>query len=305
MGTIDKDMFLSIITPCYNSSATLYSTYKSLLNQNINNFEWVLIDDNSTDGGKTRNLIYKIKQESPFNIKYHFFYENFFGAKSFYKGCELACGKYVGLLDHDDQYVSNIIEKVTNFLSDPILENEKIAGLVGRCIDQNGKLIGPLFEKNWQISNEGEIRYIHGYLSEFVLFTKREILLEYLRMLKRGYTYGFLWAKISEKYNYIYVNDVFRVYDMSIPSSYTNNRTINIRYPEAKVEMRFHIWNSYRRFIFHQKCLTFKESVHIVFLIMKYRLKPDYKIIKSKKIKLLLLFSVPFACMKFFKRRSD
>ena len=40
---------LTIFTPTYNRAHTLVRTYKSLCNQTCKDFEWLIIDDGSTD----------------------------------------------------------------------------------------------------------------------------------------------------------------------------------------------------------------------------------------------------------------
>ena len=42
-------MYVSIITPVYNSSATILNTYESIKNQRHTNWQWIIIDDKSTD----------------------------------------------------------------------------------------------------------------------------------------------------------------------------------------------------------------------------------------------------------------
>ena len=42
-------MTLTIFTPTYNRAATLPRLYESLLSQTATDFEWLLVDDGSTD----------------------------------------------------------------------------------------------------------------------------------------------------------------------------------------------------------------------------------------------------------------
>lgn len=46
----EKKPFLSIVTPVYNRAALVINCWKSLTRQTDKNFEWVVVDDGSTDG---------------------------------------------------------------------------------------------------------------------------------------------------------------------------------------------------------------------------------------------------------------
>jgi glycosyltransferase involved in cell wall biosynthesis len=66
---MDK-MRLSILTPTYNRSYILPKLFESLCTQSNHNFEWVIIDDGSTDD--TEELVSNwISKELKFDIKYH------------------------------------------------------------------------------------------------------------------------------------------------------------------------------------------------------------------------------------------
>lgn len=240
--------FFSIITPCYNSSRTLWSTYTSLLKQSFSNFEWILVDDASNDNGLTKKLIEKINNEAPFRIKTFFLKKNDFGSKSVLTGCSIAEGKYVAVLDHDDQLTPGALVIVKKYI-DTRCNDELIAGVCGRCINESGLLIGRKFDSDCILANEGEIRFKQGITNELFQFSKLEIIKPIFELMKPGYTNGFVWAKISEKYKYIYVNDVLRVYDTTLPSSYSNTKSMLVRYPEAKADALKATIFSYRTYL--------------------------------------------------------
>ena len=41
---------ITVFTPTYNRERTLRRLYKSLKNQTVKNFEWIVVDDGSSDG---------------------------------------------------------------------------------------------------------------------------------------------------------------------------------------------------------------------------------------------------------------
>ena len=44
---------ITVFTPLYNRVSLLIDAYESLLRQNYHSFEWVIVDDGSTDNAET------------------------------------------------------------------------------------------------------------------------------------------------------------------------------------------------------------------------------------------------------------
>lgn len=109
-------MKLSIITINYNNYKGLENTIKSVINQKFNDFEFIIIDGNSTDGS-----LQLIKEYSSY-INYYIS-ENDNGIyHAMNKGIKHAKGDYIHLLNSGDIYynrnvLSNIIFKDYDFLS--------------------------------------------------------------------------------------------------------------------------------------------------------------------------------------------
>ena len=49
-----KDPIISIITPYYNAEEYIEETAKSVLNQTFPRFEWIIVDDGSSEKGKEK-----------------------------------------------------------------------------------------------------------------------------------------------------------------------------------------------------------------------------------------------------------
>ena len=104
---------VSVYTPTYNSSACLAKAYKSLSTQTYTNWEWVIIDDGSTDG--TPKMV---SAWAYHDIRIWFFRPmcgnlcNIGRMKHYATGlCE---GKYLVELDHDDMLTSNALSDVVD-----------------------------------------------------------------------------------------------------------------------------------------------------------------------------------------------
>lgn len=104
-------MKLSIIVPVYNVKAFLPECLDSLVNQSIDDFEIILIDDGSSDG--SADIIRDYQLRYPELVKSKFIDNGGQGrARNF--GIEMAKGEYLGFVDSDDWVALDMYEKMYN-----------------------------------------------------------------------------------------------------------------------------------------------------------------------------------------------
>lgn len=134
-----EEPFITVFTPNYNGSKFLSETINSILNQNYSNFEYIIIDDCSTDNSceiiqdyvKKDNRIKAYKNKSNLKI-----------VETRNKGFNLSSpgAKYFAIIDSDDIALPNRLQFQIEFL-----ENNPEYGLVGsNCIiiNEESKVIG-------------------------------------------------------------------------------------------------------------------------------------------------------------------
>ena len=63
-NNMDDTTMISFTTPIYNTGDKLWNTYRSVLEQTYDNWEWILMND-STDGGKTLKIAEQIAENDP------------------------------------------------------------------------------------------------------------------------------------------------------------------------------------------------------------------------------------------------
>jgi len=97
---LKKEPFFSVIISTYNRSNTLIRALESLIAQNEQDWEAIIIDDGSTDNTFDLLIPY-IERYS--NIKY-IFHSNKGAAKAKNTGIFVASGRYVTFLDSDDEF---------------------------------------------------------------------------------------------------------------------------------------------------------------------------------------------------------
>jgi glycosyltransferase involved in cell wall biosynthesis len=97
---------VSVAICCYNSERHLSETIESVVRQTYANWELVIVNDGSAD--RTHDIVQSyIRAGCP--IVYHKQSNQGFGAAR-NKCIELARGKYIALLDHDDLYLPHRLE---------------------------------------------------------------------------------------------------------------------------------------------------------------------------------------------------
>ena len=108
-----KEPLVSIITPVHNMENFLEETAKSVFAQTYSNWEWILIDDVSTD--KTAKIIKGYENKDP-RIKPIFLKEKLSAGRLRNIGVDNISGKFVAFLDGDDLWFSNKLERQIDFM---------------------------------------------------------------------------------------------------------------------------------------------------------------------------------------------
>ena len=104
---------VSIITPCYNASKFLQETYNSLQQQTYSHWEWIIVDDCSTDSSVS--LIKQLQSEDQ-RVILVLNDENSGAAVTRNNSLNHATGDYCAFLDADDLWETDKLEKQLLFM---------------------------------------------------------------------------------------------------------------------------------------------------------------------------------------------
>ena len=142
----NRKVLITVLTPIFNRKKLIARLYNSLKKQTCYNFEWLIIDDGSTDDLELviNNII---QNETKFNIRY-FYKENGGKHTALNYGISKAEGKLLFIVDSDDFLTSKAIERIT-YWEKTIHDKNRICGL-GFCkgMDEN-TIIGTSFTGNY------------------------------------------------------------------------------------------------------------------------------------------------------------
>ncbi len=106
---------VSVITPCYNSEKTIRRTMESVLEQTYSNIEYIIVDGGSTDG--TVEIIREYQERFHGRLKYVSEKDSgIYNAMN--KGIRMTTGSVIGIINSDDYYEPDAVEKVVCHMTD-------------------------------------------------------------------------------------------------------------------------------------------------------------------------------------------
>lgn len=197
---------ITLFTPTYNRAHLLDRLYESVLRQTDKNFEWIIVDDGSSDatGEKVNEWI----KERKINIRY-IYQKNSGKAAAFNKGVSLANGEVLCCVDSDDMLTDNAVEIIDRHLTD--IQSDNIAGMIALKSDLTGKLIGNKFPSGLKYESPYNLNDVYNCRGDWSQIYKVSVLKKYPYPIidgERFITESVLFDKLSMSYKALLVNEV-------------------------------------------------------------------------------------------------
>lgn len=140
---------ISVVLPVYNAEKYISTAMSSILKQSFRNFEFIIIDDHSSDNSWEIIQQYARKDKRIIALRNN---RNLKGCATLNKGLALAKGKYIARVDNDDWSYPYRFDKQYSYL-----EAHPQVGIVGgvmEIMNEEGKILG---KRKYHISDQ-EIR---------------------------------------------------------------------------------------------------------------------------------------------------
>jgi glycosyltransferase involved in cell wall biosynthesis len=169
------EKLLTILTPTFNRAYILNKLYLSLINQTNKNFEWIIIDDGSTDN--TSSIISDWIKEGIIDIKY-FFQPNGGKHRAVNLGVKKSICKYIYILDSDDYLIHSAVSTIYLWLFS-IDDDKHFAGISGLRGYSSEKQIGFFPKKKFYIDATNLERISKNLNGDKAEIYRREILLKF------------------------------------------------------------------------------------------------------------------------------
>lgn len=203
------DPYITIFTATYNRAYILPLLYGSLLNQSNMNFEWIVVDDGSTDD--TKQLIEHYIQDNKIAIRY--FYQSNQGKHvAINKGVSNARGILFTVVDSDDLLFDNAVEVLINKYA--LIQNKPdVAAIVSARRDKNDvnkRMTNAKIPLPDLVLFPSILRDKYGIKGEFSFTFKTQVLKEFPFPVFEGEKFmkeSVVYRRIAKQYKNLYIQE--------------------------------------------------------------------------------------------------
>lgn len=288
-------MSITIITPTYNRAQYLQKVYESLLNQTDQHFQWLVIDDGSTDN--TVEIMEKIISEHIGEFSINFFRKNNGGKHSALNFSHNYINEeLVTILDSDDVLIDEAVETI-KFISKKYQSEKKIgwfAYLKGHTIEES---IGSNYTKDYDVTTY--IEYMNnGRKGEACDVYKTEVFKKYPypefsdeKFVSESYLN--IQASLYGQYKMMTINRILVLADYNEDGLTKQGRKLQLLSPKGHAELWRHV--SFDGF-------SIKQSLKGTWLYIAYSYFSRYntlKIINNSRKKVFTAVNIPAGYLIF------
>lgn len=210
-----KHPFITILTPTYNRASLLPRLFDSLLRQTNKDFEWIVVDDGSTDD--TREVVANLKEKCGGAFPMGYVYKANGGKHMAINiGAERARGELLFIADSDDLLIDDALETVANSWHD-ISDDKSFAGIAGLDITMDTReVIGSGLPQEQIDCNAIDIRYRHHVTGDMKEVFRTEVLREFPFPEFAGERFcpeQLVWFRMARRYRLRYINKLIYIAD--------------------------------------------------------------------------------------------
>ena len=225
---------LTILTPTYNRRDKLPILFESLQNQTVYGFQWLVIDDGSSDN--TDEYIHGLKTDR-FEIEYHC-KENGGKHTALNYAHPYIKGEYVCIVDSDDYLTHDAVESISALIQQ-YRSDKSIACYSFQKGGKNGEPLVRNIPVKPVVSNHIEFRLNSNRPGDCCEVEKTSVFREFPFPEFPGEKFiseGYLWVNIGLHYNTVYVSKVIYMCEYLEGGLTNSGRKMRIKSPKGGME---------------------------------------------------------------------
>ena len=300
---MNKEYEFTVFSPCYNSERFIRRTYESLKNQAFKNFEWLVIDDCSSD--RTLDILNQLKQESEIKINVVKNNSNKMLAYNCNLAVTLAKGKFFIFLGHDDELVPLALKRFYEVWKNiPSNEKNNLVGMMSNCQDEQGFFVHDELPEPPVITDFFNMYHNFGVKGEKCFCYLTEIIhKQNFSKVDKYVPENVFLMNISDQYSTYFFNENLRIYHTKHESfSNSLHAQDRIRYP---IGMRYEKLQDLNRrakklkqhpILFVKTIINFIRFTFHSDILVRHSLQE----ISSTTIKIVAIFLLPVSRLLYF-----
>ncbi|MGL6107516.1 glycosyltransferase family 2 protein [Romboutsia sp.] len=200
----------TIFTPTYNRAYILENLYNDLKKQTFKDFEWLIVDDGSSDN--TKQLVDKFILEDKLNINY-IYKQNGGKHTAINTGIKNANGELFFIVDSDDRLLNESL-KVVNDTWRSVDNKKELSGVVGLCVDTENEIVGTQMPEDKDICHFTDLYFKYGVKGDKSIIFTTDVIKQYSFPEIEGIKFlpeSVVWHEISKKYKIKCINKPLRI----------------------------------------------------------------------------------------------
>jgi glycosyltransferase involved in cell wall biosynthesis len=236
--------FFTVFTPVYNAELSIHRVFKSINDQVFKNFEWIIIDDGSSDN--SANLIRDFLEQNCHLQAQFLMQENGGKHMAWNKAVSLAKGKFFVPADADDYFLPHALEFFYRKWSEiDDMQKDQLSGINVLCFDNDSdRIVGNAFPKNGMLSNNLELNFRFNIEGEKWGCVKTSLLKERTFPIIKGsfFPESYLWLHLAKTKNVICFNTALRRYYTSTGGLSATSQISRVNASQAKIFIKYYKW---------------------------------------------------------------
>lgn len=235
--------FFTIFTPVFNAEESIHRVFESVEQQTFKDFEWVIINDGSTDN--SASLISKFINEHPEITIVFLEQENSGKHIAWNKAVQIANGKLFVPADADDSFLPHALSFFhKKWIGLTSSEKDGFSGINVLCYDNESlNIIGTSFPKDNLETDNLELEYKYRITGEKWGCIRTDLLKKRLFPIVTNshYPESYLWFHLAKTYKVICFNEPLRRYYTS-PEGIIQGSSKRKSVTNARIFIKYNLW---------------------------------------------------------------